>query len=46
MKEVAFRDQVVIVTGVSSGIGRVLNLQLAGQRAKVVLIARCTELPI
>lgn len=40
----AFRDQVVIVTGASSGIGRDLSLQLAGQGAQVVLAARRAEL--
>jgi len=43
MKTDAFRDQVVIVTGASSGIGRSLALLLAGQRAKVALAARRTE---
>jgi len=35
-----FRDQVVIVTGASAGIGRSLALLLAGQCAKVVVAAR------
>jgi len=43
MKTDAFRDQVVIVTGASTGIGKSLALQLAGQGAKVVVAARRVE---
>lgn len=35
-----FRDQVVIITGASAGIGRELALQLAAQRAQLALAAR------
>jgi NADP-dependent 3-hydroxy acid dehydrogenase YdfG len=38
-----FRDQVVIVTGASSGIGRSLALLLASQGAKVAIAARRAE---
>jgi len=44
MKADAFRDQVVVITGASSGIGRAVALQLAGQGAKIVLAARRAEL--
>jgi short-subunit dehydrogenase len=43
MKESVFRDNVVIITGASSGIGRELALQLAGQGAWLALAARNTE---
>jgi len=43
MNQNVFRDQVVIVTGASSGIGRSLALLLAGQGAKVAIAARRTE---
>ena len=39
----AFRNQVVIVTGASSSIGRSLALLLAGQGAKVAIAAQRTE---
>jgi len=35
-----FTDKVIIVTGASEGIGRSLALQLAAQRAKLVIAAR------
>ena len=40
MRSDIFRDQVVIVTGASAGIGRSLALQLAKQGAKVALAGR------
>ena len=40
MKADAFRDQVVIVTGASAGIGRSLAMILASQGAKVIIAAR------
>lgn len=40
MKAGAFRDQVVIVTGASAGIGQALARQLARQGAKVSIAAR------
>jgi short-subunit dehydrogenase len=43
MKTDAFRDQVVVVTGASAGIGKALALQLASQGAKVAIAARRAE---
>ncbi len=40
MKPDAFRDQVVIVTGASAGIGRALALLLAAHGARLVIAAR------
>ena len=43
MKDSEFRDQVVIVTGASAGIGKSLALLLASQGARVVIAARRAE---
>lgn len=43
MKSDAFRDQVVIVTGASAGIGKALAIQLASQGARLAIAARRIE---
>ncbi|HSQ17074.1 MAG TPA: SDR family oxidoreductase [Anaerolineales bacterium] len=43
MKSDAFRDQVVIITGASAGIGKALALQLTGQGARIAIAARRVE---
>ncbi len=44
MAQEPFYEQVVVVTGASSGIGRELALQLAGQKAWLALAARRADL--
>jgi len=43
MKPQPFRDQAVLITGASSGIGRALARAFAGQGAHVALVARNAE---
>ncbi|HYJ78282.1 MAG TPA: SDR family NAD(P)-dependent oxidoreductase, partial [Longimicrobiaceae bacterium] len=40
MSDTPFRDNVVVITGASAGIGRELALQLAAQGAHLALAAR------
>jgi short-subunit dehydrogenase len=43
MKKDAFRNQVIIVTGASAGIGKALALNLARQGARIAIAARRAE---
>ena len=43
MSDAPFRDNVVVLTGASAGIGREMALQLAAQGARLVLAARGAE---
>lgn len=43
MAAISFRDQVVLVTGASSGLGRALATGLASQGAQVALVSRNEE---
>jgi gluconate 5-dehydrogenase len=40
----SLRDQIAVVTGASSGIGKAIALSLAGQGAEICLVARRREL--
>ena len=43
MKKETFRENVIIITGASSGIGKAVSLQLASEGACVSLAARNAE---
>ena len=42
-KNSKFNDQVVVITGASSGIGRATALEFAREGAKIVLVSRSLE---
>jgi NAD(P)-dependent dehydrogenase (short-subunit alcohol dehydrogenase family) len=42
-REAAIRDEVIVITGATSGIGRIAAERLAGQGARIVMVARDRE---
>jgi len=42
--DLKLKDQLFIVTGASSGFGKEITLALAGEKAKIVAVARRSEL--